>query len=106
MCSECALAIGATQRDRFDLTQCASTHKMSNRLIISSLNGQSLVHSFMSNIYIAPLQEKYSEVHRSVSLIWPRGLLSYYRPFFQFLKSSIFDTGYIDAHFVFIECCA
>ena len=31
--SECALAIGATQRVRCDPTQCACTHNMSNRLI-------------------------------------------------------------------------
>ena len=30
---ECTLAIGATQRVRFDPTQCTCTHNMSNRLI-------------------------------------------------------------------------
>jgi len=31
---ECSLAIGATQRDRFDPTQCAWAHNMPNRFIV------------------------------------------------------------------------
>jgi len=31
--SECTMTIGATQRVRFDPTQCACAHNMSNRLI-------------------------------------------------------------------------
>src|SRR6218665_1247561 len=36
MRSECALVIGATQRDLFDPTQCSCAHNMSNRLIYIS----------------------------------------------------------------------